>query len=149
MFAGGPHAALVDKGELRLASLPGRSRLWLVVLPGVLAARGLQEVVPESWPAFSVYVVLVLAAFYLGDRWSTHTTQAAFAGLTADDVAREPDVRLALDDIVRVAERDRVFGGPELRIETADDTLRLAGDPAPVERLKARLPDSVLADDAA
>lgn len=141
VFGSGPQAVLVQDDELSIASLPGRGRLWLVAIPGVLAARGIQEIVPPGVSDTLVYVGVVLLAFGLGDRWSTHTTQRALEQMTPEALAEAADERVPLAEIAFVDRRERTFGGPELSIHTADDVHRLAGDEAIVDALESSLPE--------
>lgn len=143
VFGSGPHAVLVRDDELMIASLPGRARLWLVAIPGVLAARGLQAIVPPGVPDTLVYVGLVLLAFALGDRWSKRTTANALDELTSEELVETADTRVPFDEIMHLGRRERTFGGPELSIHTADDVHRLAGDEELVDALQRALPGEV------
>ncbi len=125
ILEGGPHAVLVRENDLSLIQLPGRSRLWLAVIPGVILAWTLQPYLPDGLPETTTYIVLVILAFYAGDRWSNHVTQHALEHLTPEEAAREADARIHLHQLLDVDTDELLLGDREITLVTSQDQWRL------------------------
>lgn len=117
-----PHALFVTSDEITLTELQGRSRLWIVVLPAVLIAWTLQPHLPDPLPPTLTYILLVLAAFYIGDRWSNHATQQSFHTVTPEQAAKNPDHRINRDDLVNARRDSSLLGDSQLILETSTGT---------------------------
>lgn len=135
-LSGGPHAMLVQPDQLTLVQLPGRSRLWIVVLPGVLLAWFVRGLLPQALPETTMYVLFVILLFYAGDHWSKTTTQRAMDDLTTQQAAANPETRIPLDQLQRTTTKQPLFGDREVTLETPSDTWRIEVDGAQWARLE-------------
>ncbi len=126
LLGAGPHALVIHDDEITLTKLPGRARLWLIVLPTVFIAWNLQPHIPDPLPPTLTYILIVLAAFYAGDRWSHHATQQRLNELTPQDATEQATTRIHLPQLEHAHTQQPLFGDIDLTLQTPTETHQIA-----------------------